>query len=264
MTAPVHRRPVQGRQAQGRPVVQAGPHLAARAERERQERRVRRLRRAGYASLAALPLAALAWVLLASPLLALRTVRVEGVGRLTPVQVELAAAVAPGRPLARIDLEAVAERVARLSPVADVDVTRRWPSTLVLRVTERVPVAVTAGGNGQWRLVDAGGAVFGILPGPPDDLPRLALAPAPGGDGGDPATRSALDVLRALPTGLRAQVAEVQAPSPAAVTLLLRDGRSVVWGAAEQAERKAAVVEALLRRPGRTVDVTAPAVAVVR
>lgn len=252
MTASTHRPPV----------VPAGPHLAARARRQREERRARRLRRVRRTALVLLPVALIAWVLLASPLLALRDVQVEGAQRLTRQQIAGAADVAPGVPLARVDTDAVARRVGRLSPVADVEVTRRWPHTLAVRVTERVAVAATPQPDGSWRLVDATGQVFSAVAELPPDLARLQLTE--GGAAADPAARVAIDVLVQLPPALRSAVREVQAPSPTQVTLLLRDGRTVVWGAPDQAERKAAVVEALLRRPGRTIDVTAPSVAVVR
>ena len=252
MTAPV-RRP---------PVVPAGPRLAARAAQERGERRARLRRRVVLGGLALVPLAVLAWVLLASPLFAVRDVRVEGVGRLTPQQVRLAAEVEPGTPLARVDTATVQERVAALSPVADVDVDRDWPHVLRLRVTERVPLGVVAGADGGWRLVDRTGTTFGAVPQPPDDLARVQVAPTASPT--DAALGAAVDVLGQLPPALRAAVAEVQAASPVSVTLQLRDGRTVAWGAPDAPARKATVVEALLRRPGRTVDVTAPDVAVVR
>lgn len=244
------------------PVVPAGPRLAARAAEERRERRARLRRRAALVGLALAPLVVLAWVLVASPLLAVRQVRVEGVGRLTPQQVQLAAAVDAGTPLARVDAATVAERVGALSPVAGVDVDRDWPHVLRLRVTERVPLAVVAGADGGWRLVDRTGTTFGAVAQPPAELARVQVAPT--ARPADAALHAAVDVLGQLPPALRGAVQEVQAASPVSVTLQLRDGRTIAWGAPDAPARKAAVVEALLRRPGRTVDVTAPDVAVVR
>ncbi len=76
--------------------------------------------------------------------------------------------------------------------------------------------------------------------------------------------RAAVSVLGELPADLRAQLAAVQEPSPSSVVLVLRDGRTVVWGAPGESARKAAVVAALLPRPGKTIDVTTPSLAVVR
>ena len=55
-------------------------------------------------------------------------------------------------PLARIR-----QRLERLPGVAHVEVRKRWPDTLIVRVEERVPVAAFEDG----RLVDAEGVVFG-------------------------------------------------------------------------------------------------------
>ncbi|MCU1590442.1 MAG: hypothetical protein JWP11_1698, partial [Frankiales bacterium] len=59
-------------------VVLAGARLAARAKAERSARRHRVGRRLAIAAAGLAPLALLAWVLLASPLLAVRTVTVSG------------------------------------------------------------------------------------------------------------------------------------------------------------------------------------------
>ena len=242
-------------------MVPAGPRLVQRARDARREHRRRVRRRAGLLAAVALPVVVLAWLLLSSPLLRVERVEVTGASRLAPQQVELAAGVVRGVPLARVDTDAVRARLQALPAVRRVEVDRRWPGTLLLHVHERVPVAVAADPAGRWRLVDESGTPFEVVPDPGGQV-RLSV-PAEGPTAGDPVTRAALDVLRALPEPLRAQVGEVQASPTRFVTLLLRDGRSVVWGAPEQDARKARVVQALLQRPGRTLDVTAPGVAVV-
>ena len=64
----------------------------------------------------------------------------------------------PGTPLARVDTDAVAARVGALPPVASVEVSRSWPGTLVIDVTERSPVAAVATPTG-FVLLDAAGVV---------------------------------------------------------------------------------------------------------
>lgn len=241
------------------PVVPAGPRLAARARAERSVRRRRRVRRAGQVLLVLLPLAALAWVVLASTWLAVDRVTVTGTGRLSSAAVVQAADVATGTPLARVDTRQVEERIGELAPVADVAVRRSWPGTLTVEVTERTPVAAVSTAGGV-SLVDASGVVFGGEAAPPPGVVRLDVSD-PGPD--DPATRAALDVHTALPEALRAQVAEVQAPSPSGVRLVLIDGREVVWGRPGGTETKAAAVLALLSRPGTVFDVSGEGVVVV-
>jgi cell division septal protein FtsQ len=69
--------------------------------------------------------------------LAVRQVEVTGSVLVPPEQVQAVAAVVLGTPLARVDTAAVAARVRSLPSVAAVDVSRSWPHTLVIEVTER-------------------------------------------------------------------------------------------------------------------------------
>jgi len=201
---------------------------------------------------------ALAWVLLVSGWLAVDRVVVVGQSRLAVAQVQEAVAVPPGTPLARVDTRAVADRVARLAPVGEVQVLRSWPGTLRVELTERVPVAGVVGDGGV-QLVDAEGVIFATEPALPRGLVRLQVKdPGPQ----DPATRAALQVHRDLPTSLRDRVRTVQAETPASVMLLLADDRRVVWGSPGDTETKAAATEALLRMEGTTFDVSAPGVVV--
>jgi cell division protein FtsQ len=237
-------------------VVSAGPRLAAKAQAARLERRHARLRRALVALACAAPLVLLGWVLTSSSLLAVRNVIVTGEARLTVAQIEAAAAVTPGTPLARIDTAAVARRIRALGPVGQVSVTRSWPHALRVKVVERVPV-VGVQRSGGWLLLDGAGVELGASAGLPRGVLALAV-PSPTPD--DPATAAALTVLRGLPRGLRAQVGSLRASSPEQVTLLLRGGRQVVWGGTDDEAAKAAAVMALMKLPGTVFDVSAPGV----
>lgn len=243
-----------------RRVVPAAPHLEARAKAERAARRSRVLRRTGNALLVLLPLAGLAWVLLASTWLGVDRVQVTGTARLSPSQVVTAAAVEPDLPLARVDTGAVEQRVAALAPVADVAVRRTWPGTLTVEVTERTPVAGVLE-DGSYTLLDASGVVFAREKTLPDSAVRLQVfEPGPR----DPSTLAALEVHAALPAELRERVRIVRATSATSVVLWLRDGRQVVWGRPGQTATKAAAALALLSKPGSVYDVSAGDVVVVR
>jgi cell division protein FtsQ len=211
---------------------------------------------------------ALAWVVLGSPLLAVRSVQVDGEAGLTADQVVEVAGIPEGTPLVRVDTAAVAARVATLPQVASVEVTRGWPHTVVVTLAERVPVAVVTDG-GSRRLVDAGGVVFDTITGsPPAGVVPLDV-PRPGPD--DAATTAALGALAALPRDVRSEVTGVTARTADDVTLTLTDGRSVLWGSAAQTERKAEVLGALLDQieagtlePAGTLDVSTPDSVVLR
>lgn len=202
-------------------------------------------------------------VLYDSGLFDVRGVQVEGVTTVAAGDVESAAAVPLGAPLASIDTAAVAGRVAALPAVATASVARAWPHTVTVTVRERVPVATATTPSGV-QLVDADGVVY---PGAgPPGLPQLtfgAVGPA------DPSTRSALTALATLPPPLRAQVLTVDATVagadvPGQVTFGLTDGRRVVWGTDDRAAEKAAVLVPLLTQPGHVFDVTSPDLPTIR
>ena len=234
--------------------------LADRAGADRSARRSRRLRRVGGGLLLAAPVCGLGWVLWSSTWFAVDRVQVLGHGRVTASEVQQAAAVAPGSPLARVDTGAVERRIGRLAPVASVEVTRSWPGTLRVEVTERAPVAGVVVGSGV-QMVDASGVLFGQERSLPAGVVRLQV-PAPGPD--DPTTRAALAVHRDLPAPLRERVAVVRASTPSSVELLTADGKQVVWGSPGGTATKGAAALVLLRTDSQVVDVSAPGVVVRR
>lgn len=202
-----------------------------------------------------------AWLVLGTSLFGVRQVQVSGVSFVVPAEIQQVAAVAPGTPLARVDLAAVESRVGALPPVERVAVRRDWPATLVIEVVERTPVAAVPAGQ-RFLLVDSRGIAFGTVGRVPAGLPLVRLAASP--DPADPTTRAALTVLAALTPQLRAPLTTLVADAPTRVRLELRDGRVVVWGDATQNDTKATVATSLLGKPGRKIDVSAPEVVTVR
>jgi cell division protein FtsQ len=199
-------------------------------------------------------------VVYATPLLGVADVRVAGARLVTAGEVRAAARVAPGTPLVRVDLGAVARRVGGLPPVARVTVTRAWPRTLVVHVVERTPAAAVPVGA-RYAVVDRTGTVFDWSPRPPVGLPILKVH-SPGRD--DPATRAALTVLTALPPGLREPMTALVADAPARIRLELRGDRQIVWGDATQNDDKARVALTLLANGQKVTDVSAPSVVTTR
>lgn len=205
-------------------------------------------------------LALLAWVAAASPLLGVRAVRVEGAGMVTEDQVRAAAAVPVGTPLVQVDLAEVARRVGTLAPVRRAVVRRDWPSTLVIRLQERIPAAVLAAGD-RYQVMDATGVVFRTDAVRPPGVPLLRVA-APGPR--DQTTRAALSVLAALSPVLRERLRVLVADAPTRISLELSGGRRVIWGDATENATKARVATSLLARSGTVIDVSAPEVVTVR
>lgn len=188
-----------------------------------------------------------------TPIMSARSIVVTGVGAVTQEEVVGAAGVAPGTPLLQVDTDAVAERVAGIRRIASARVQRQYPSTLRITVVERVPVVVKDYPDGV-HLFDRDGVDFATAP-PPPGIPYLDTeTPGPN----DPATKAALQVMTSLRPEVAGQVGRVSAPSFAAITLTLVDGRTVVWGTTDRTEEKALKLAALLTQPGRIYDVSSP------
>lgn len=213
----------------------------------------------GAALVALTVLAVAIWVVGFTGVLGVRQVTVTGVTALSADQVRAAAAVPDGRPLARVDTDGVAQRVRGLAGVEGVAVTRSWPGTLRITVTERRGVALVDRGDALW-LVDPDGVVFQRL----SSHPKLPILRIPGVAPDNDVARAALTAVTALPPTLLAHVDEVRAPTPEQVTLYLAGKRTVRWGGAEDSAAKAQVLSALLSRPGTYYDVSTPSVVTVR
>jgi cell division protein FtsQ len=226
--------------------------------------------------------AGLGYVGYGTSLLGVSHVEVRGAGFVSATDIRTAAAVRPGEPFLGVDTGAVARRVQGLVGVAHADVSRHLPSTVVIDVRLRTPVAavpvtpssVPATGSKtptskqptpktptSYRLVDASGVAFRTVGSVPPGVVVVDVT-NPGPD--DPSTVGALAVLASLPTALRDKVDHISARTPVEIQLLLTDGREIVWGDATDNAAKARVASSLLGRSGKVIDVSAPNVVTVR
>jgi cell division protein FtsQ len=228
----------------------------------RRRRRSRLLRRSRPWLVLALVLALAATAVYAvffSSWLAARQVAVTGLDqpadRLTPARVEQVAQVPLGTPLARVDLGAVRRRVEAIPAVRSVDVSRTWPHGIRIAVVERRPVAVIERGHGL-RALDRDGVVFGHFGARPAQLPLVEGAAGVRPD----ALAEAGKVAAALPQSVLRRVAHIHVASIDRIELRLHDGRTVLWGSADESAEKAAVLAVLLHRHRvQLIDVSVPA-----
>jgi cell division protein FtsQ len=135
--------------------------------------------KAAFLGLAAAAIvAAVAWALLGSRLLIVRSVQVTGTGaRVSRAQVLAAAQIRLGLPLIRVDTSAAAHRVGRLHDVQSAQVSRGWPDAIVISVRQRTPV-FTVAVPGGYELVDAFGVDMGVLAHRPAGYPLLTVGSA--------------------------------------------------------------------------------------
>jgi len=193
------------------------------------------------------------WLVYFSTVLTVKRVDVEGETSLTRGQILAQANVPEGEQLARLDIDAIANRLRSVAAIRTVDVSRKWPDAVRIIVEERVAIAVIDIG-GRLRGLDADGVVFNEYAKAPSGLPRVSsttqTTPA--------ALEEAATVIAALPQPLRRLVDHVEVLTVDQITLVLRDGRTVVWGSSDDSEQKAEVLLALLERPAQIYDVSVP------
>lgn len=217
----------------------------------------RRRRTLLFSSLAVAAVVALVMAMaLFSPALAVKTVVFEG-QKLVGEQI-LQDAVAPlvSKPLPQVRGADVAELLKPIIQVKSSRIEAKPPSTLVVHIVERVPVALLKNGE-EYLLVDQDGVQLAAT----KDPGSVALPLIDGGTAaiGKDTFAAMTAVLANLPQSILGQLANASAKSPDAVELKLADGRSVIWGNASDMVLKAQVLEALLNAPPPTAVPGKPA-----
>jgi cell division protein FtsQ len=220
----------------------------------------RRRRRLLVVLVVVVVLAAIAYALSVSPLLAVDTLQVRGTSHLTPAQITAAAGVHEGDAMPWIDAGASVEGIEELPYVRSATLEREWPRTVRITVRERTPAAWIDAPSGK-ALVDGTGRVLETVDAPPQGMPQLLgakLVPPPGG------TIDAVGAARVAGTltGLAAAgTASVEATDHG-VVLHLHAGPEIRMGEATQIGVKLraalAVLGASADHPVAYVDVSTP------
>ncbi len=258
-----------GAEAEARRELRRASRERKRFERDEVKRFTRRTRRrkAGWITAAAV-IAAMGGLLafaVYSPLLALRTVQIEGASRIPPETLVQALDDQVGTPLPLLDLGEVKDKLAAFPLIQSYSTESRPPDTLVVRVVERTPIASVRASGGGYQLVDPAGVVVERADARPEGFPVIDV-----GEVGIANARfeAAAQVLVALPADFLAQVDVVNATTKDDVSLVLTDGKWVVWGSADESDLKAARLPALIKatadRDVAEYDVSSPDNLVVR
>lgn len=239
----------------------SGAHPAADVLDFPAPRRSHRLRNAILAACAVfLVLAGVVAYAVFSPALALRTIVIEGNSLVSTEEVSAALEPLMGTSLTRISHDQVRGLLSDQVPIEDVDIAAEPPSTLVVTVQERVPVAVLQKGE-EFALIDSEGRELATVASRDDA--RLPLI-----DGGTNAVNSEVfssitAVLGELPPSILSRLNSASAGSVDSIRLSLSGDQRIFWGSAERGDEKARVLEALLAMPEsdlpvREFDVSTP------
>ncbi|MDR1213369.1 MAG: FtsQ-type POTRA domain-containing protein [Propionibacteriaceae bacterium] len=167
-------------------------------------------------------------------------------------RVVAAAAVPLGQALLRLDVAAIGQRVAELPAVAAVEVERHLDGVVELALTLRSPAYVLLS-HGSYVLVDASGRDYQTVAAPPVGLVQATLA--------ETTPRSLRDVAQvvvALPETIRQQTRSLESQSVDRIEIHLLSGATIMWGSADQSDRKAEVIAGLINVPATYYDVSVP------
>jgi len=225
---------------------------AARERRRYERGEVRRFtrrsrnRRIGWLTVGGIVVLLAAMLLIAvySPLLSLRTVTVEGTSRVDPTAVQEAVSDQIGKPLALIDFDAITRELGEFPLIRSYVTETVPPDGLVIRIDERVPVAVRESGS-TWQLIDPAGVVIDTLDSIPDGIPIMKVSSR---DPDSAAFKAVVAVLLALSDKMLAKVHSITATTSDDVAIELTSGQNVIWGNAERSELKTIALTAIMKK----------------
>lgn len=240
--------------------VQGGERVASLSAGRKKSKRWR----AAFFALAMTGIVAgVAWALVGSKLLVVRSVVVTGTHLVPSSAVLTIADVQTGTPMVRVNTGQVEQRIDAIRQVQSVQVVKSWPDRIVIEVTERTSSLAVAMPRGGYDLVDPSGVVVRWTSSRPWRLPLYTSGTVVAALRGDPSVSLASSVLRELPSGLRSSVVSVSVPD-GQVTMVLDSGSTIVWGGADRADAKAQVLAILMRTHARYYDVSAPGIAMTK
>ena len=192
--------------------------------------------------------AAAGWAALHSPVLDVDAIRVTGTGRTPAAEVVAVSGVQSGQALIDVDPDAARAAVGRLPWVLRATVTRQWPASVSITVTERVPIAAARAGEESWALIDADGRVLATVAEPPPGLPPVSRAAPVGAPGSrlGPGWEAVLRVAAATPRPLLDRVSAIAEGGDGGVELTLAPDAVVRFGPPEQVDEKFTAIATVL------------------
>lgn len=194
------------------------------------------------------------WSLYQSKWFIAQDVSVTGNERLTIEQISVVAEVPIGNSLMSIDTAAMASQLMTMPEIKVATVERGWPHTILIKVTERTPIAVAATVSG-FNLIDSQGLNAGVVAVPPAGL--LIISAQPDSN----AMQGAIKTLAAIP--VQWQLIGLSAATQDSIVATLGSGAVITFGSSERAADKVEVAQALMEKGYAVINVSAPDAATV-
>lgn len=189
-------------------------------------------------------------IVLASPLVAVRNIDVEGAKYANSTLIETVSKSLRGKSVLTVDTNA-AQKLLETDPwIESVRIKTYLPSRAVIEINERVPVAWFLGVDNQGRVIDQDGRVLAVVNGRPTEY-MLIDGIGPNLIAGAMASESytaAAQLAISLPDEIRPVVKNMGVNGPNQVTMTLLTGAVVKFGEPVDLRNKLVNVVVILRR----------------
>jgi UDP-N-acetylmuramate dehydrogenase len=189
-------------------------------------------------------------ILLASPLVAVRNIDVEGAKYANATLIETVSKSLRGKSVLTVDTNA-AQKLLETDPwIESVRIKTYLPSRAVIEINERVPIAWFLGVDNQGRVIDQDGRVLAVVNGRPTEY-MLIDGIGPNLIAGAMASESykaAAQLAMSLPDEIRPVVKNMGVNGPNQVTMTLLTGAVVNFGEPVDLRNKLVNVVVILRR----------------
>ena len=197
-------------------------------------------------------------LILASPILSIRTIDVEGVVYADADRVGEVVASLRGDPILTADLNAAERALESIPWVREARVSMHLPRRVSIQIDERTPIAFYRAVDGFNRVIDIDGRVLDVIEGDPVDFPPV-LGTGPNLSAGDVVGQpflGAAQLVNALPRDLRQRLVSMSTTPDGEVSFQLSDDVTVLFGRPDRFQDKlVALVNEIKRQGSRSYSI---------
>lgn len=193
-----------------------------------------------------------ALILLASPILSIRTIDVEGVVYADPERVGEVVASLRGDAILTADLRGAERALEEIPWVREARVSMHLPRRVSVQIDERQPIAFYRAVDGFNRVIDLEGRVLDVIEGDLVDFPPIQ-GTGPNLSAGDVVEQpflGAAQLINALPRELRLRLVSMAISPDGEVSFLLTDDVTVLFGRPDRFQDKLVALLNEIKRQG--------------
>ena len=192
----------------------------------------------------------LALIVLASPIVAVRTVQVEGAKYADAALVRSVSDSLKGKSVLTVDTKTARGRLESDPWIKSARITTSLPSRVMIQINERIPVAWFLGVDNRARVIDEDGLVLSVVEGRPTQYMWIEGTGSnlTAGASSTATYRAAGQLAMSLPSELAPMVKHLGVAGSEQITMTLKTGTVINFGAPVDMRNKLVNVVVLLRR----------------